>query len=189
MLFCLLVDVNCFKKYVQLFPKAVNTVIEHFRGEGTLRGGAQPPCSRQGQLGGSGWITQGFGFESKALRMEPAQPVWAGCSNAGLSWSRFESFSFYPVGTTPVLIFACLSLPPLPTVKNLALHKKSPYLTLPSLLVFVKRLCQSIAVLQLSHLLSACGTPVLPFPSYLPNFKKVQSLSFLSKCLFFVINS
>lgn len=75
MLFCLLVDVNCFKKYVQLFPKAVNTVIEHFRGEGTLRGAAQPPCSRQGQLGGSGWITQGFGFESKPLRMGQAAPM------------------------------------------------------------------------------------------------------------------
>lgn len=138
-------DVNCFKKHLQLFPKAVNTVIEHFRREGTLRGAAQPPGSRQGQLRGSGWITQGFGFESKPLRMEPAQ---AGCSNAGLSWSQ-ESFSFYAVRTTPVSIYACLSLP---TVKNLALHKKnlltSPYL---HCLVFVKRLCQSIAVLQLSH--------------------------------------
>lgn len=96
---------------MQLFPKAVNRVKEHFRGKGTLKGVAQPPCSRQGQLGGSGWITQCFGFESKPLRMEPAQPVWAGCSNVGLSWSQ-ESFSFCAVGTTPVLIYARLSLTP-----------------------------------------------------------------------------
>lgn len=42
------------KKPVQLFPKAVNIVIEHFRVEGTLRSSAQPPCPRQGQLDGSG---------------------------------------------------------------------------------------------------------------------------------------
>lgn len=189
MLFCLLVDVNCFKKYVQLFPKAVNTVIEHFRGEGTLRGTAQPPCSRQGQLGGSGWITQGFGFESKPLRMEPAQPVWAGCSNAGLSWSRFESFSFYPVGTTPVLIFACLSLPPLPlwktwlSIKNLL---TSPYLHY----WFLWRGC--VNPLQSSSFpTSWLHAELLFFLSLhiFPISKRSSLLAFYLSVFFFVINS
>lgn len=168
------------KNLCSFFSKAVNRVIEHFRGEGTLRDAAQPPSSRQGQLGGSGWITQGFGFESKPLRMEPAQPVWAGCSNVGLSWSQ-ESFSFYAVGTTPVLIYACLSL--IPTTPHCEKTGSPQKISLPHPVFpvcFLWRGC--INPLQLSHLLTACRTLV-------PDFRKAQSLSFLSKYLFLFINS
>lgn len=171
-------------KYLcKFFPKQW-IVIERFRVEGPWEVQPNPPAQGRVSLEGQAGLLRAL-----ALRTNPGG--WSLPSLSGQAAPVLDSpghrkafpsmllgpllFWFMPVSHShhSPLWKTWLSTENLPT---------SPCLPC---LVFVKRLCQSTGVLQLSHFLTAWRTLILPFPSYLPDFRKVQSLSFLSKYLFF----
>lgn len=87
----------------------------------------------------------------------------------------------------PLLVWlmpVCLSLPPLPTVKNLALHRKSPYLTLSSLSGFWRG---CVNPLQSSSFPTSWLHVELQFFFFLHNFliSKRSSLSAFYPSIFF----